>query len=146
MRLGMTDRDVVERFAGIMGCGNISVRTAEEQARRWPRGEKTPKKDFYSWVLYRASDMVPRLEALLPFFGERRAAKAREVLEVARKIVPRNERTHCPQGHPYSGDNLILEPIVRRAANGELRHYTARRCKTCRDRQNADHRAKMGTT
>ena len=31
-------------------------------------------------------------------------------------------KTHCPQGHPYSGDNLIL-----------VRNGTARRCRTCKN-------------
>lgn len=30
-------------------------------------------------------------------------------------------KTHCPQGHPYSGDNLVLHPI-----NG------GRECLVCR--------------
>jgi hypothetical protein len=32
------------------------------------------------------------------------------------------EKTHCPQGHPYEGDNLIA------GRNGK---YPARRCRTC---------------
>lgn len=34
------------------------------------------------------------------------------------------ERTHCPQGHPYAGDNLFYEA-----------GSTSRRCRTCRDTQ-----------
>lgn len=37
----------------------------------------------------------------------------------ARASAQRRSRTHCPQGHPYSGDNLYIKP------NG------ARDCKTC---------------
>lgn len=36
-------------------------------------------------------------------------------------------KTHCPQGHPYSGENLIL------------RHYpnrVGRVCRACRDQRN----------
>lgn len=37
------------------------------------------------------------------------------------------EKTHCPKGHPYSGDNLIVES--RPAAGGGVR--TNRRCREC---------------
>lgn len=37
------------------------------------------------------------------------------------------ERTHCPKGHPYAGENLIVEK--RRAAGGGIRDV--RRCRTC---------------
>lgn len=40
-------------------------------------------------------------------------------------------RTHCPEGHPYSGDNLILE-----------RNGTARRCRACKNRANRELRAR----
>ena len=33
-------------------------------------------------------------------------------------------KTHCPEGHPYSGENLIIEPTKRRLNDG-------RRCKIC---------------
>jgi hypothetical protein len=35
--------------------------------------------------------------------------------------------THCPEGHPYAGDNLVVE---RRADGG-----AARVCRTCRNRR-----------
>lgn len=49
-----------------------------------------------------------------------------------------SSKTHCPQGHPYSGDNLYLKP----RPNGRF----ARICLTCRRAQqrvlNAKYRAK----
>jgi HNH endonuclease len=43
--------------------------------------------------------------------------------ENLRRGVGHGAETHCPKGHPYSGDNLMLE----RGKNGS----TTRRCKTC---------------
>lgn len=43
------------------------------------------------------------------------------------------EKTHCPQGHPYSGENLIVKPI--RAGKGK-----ARVCRTCLNAANVAYR------
>lgn len=46
------------------------------------------------------------------------------------------KRTHCPQGHPYEGDNLWLKPS---ANNGK----GARRCRECKRIENARYRARQ---
>jgi len=38
------------------------------------------------------------------------------------------KRTHCYNGHPYSGDNLRLERITNKDTGAV---YTVRRCKRC---------------
>lgn len=38
-------------------------------------------------------------------------------------------KTHCPQGHPYSGDNLIL-------------HRSRRYCRECKRQHNRNYRAR----
>lgn len=140
MRLGMTDRDVVERFAAIMGCGNIYQPRIDRCKRSDPR--KQGKKPVHTWCLYKAPELIAALEALMPWFGERRLKRANEVIEIARDIVPLGERTHCPQGHLYSGDNLLTESITRETASGEKRSYVHRRCKTCRRKQERERKAK----
>lgn len=123
LRLAMTDRDVVERFAAVIGCGNI------HRPRHDPRPNHKP---VYTWALYESARVVEVIELLMPWFGERRRAKAMEVLAVARDIdVHKGKRTHCPNGHPYEGDNLIEESIT---GNGG-KVYTSRRCRTCRRAQ-----------
>lgn len=122
IRLEMTDADVVERFADIMGCGNVSKR----------RPQRPGWKPLYSWVVYEAEKVRACIEKLLPYFGERRTARAREVLRIGEGVRPHSaKRTHCPEGHPLSGKNLIKEPF--KGSNGK--QYTARRCRTCRRRQ-----------
>lgn len=41
--------------------------------------------------------------------------------------LPRGERTHCPQGHPYSGDNLIQTNRGRRCRACQRAYDRARR-------------------
>lgn len=117
IRLAMTDKDTVERFASIVGCGGTYRRNP--QKAHW--------KPTWDWYAYDARKVGPVLEAFLPYLGERRKAKALEALEVVADIKAYADRTHCPKGHPYDGDNLMLEPIRR---NGKT--YFARRCRQCR--------------
>jgi len=122
MVLAMTDRDIVERFAEIMGCGSVQQTP--------PRAEG--QKPLYRWSTYTAADIDALISLLLPWFGERRRTKALEVQAASRSMIPHNsEKTHCPRGHRLEGDNLKLEKVYN--ANGKT--YIGRRCVTChRDR------------
>lgn len=67
--------------------------------------------------------------------SSRRRAKIREVIAEWRLKCPgkgsaNRAKTHCPRGHPYSGDNLILQ---------QSKGYRSRVCRTCRKEQ-ARHR------
>lgn len=128
VRLAMTDEDVVRRFAAIMGVGPV----------RAPRQQRPDWKPIFEWYVQDASDVVAVIERLLPWLGDRRRAKALEVAQVAASIGPRNaERTHCPNGHPYAGDNLLIE-----RPDG-----TGRRCRTCRNEQSRQRaRERLGIT
>lgn len=127
VRLGMTDRDVVERFAAIVGVGNLSVHDPPaHRAKGW--------KPLYTWCVYEAEKVRVVIALLLPYMGERRRAKAEEVLRLGADIQSHNaKKTHCPAGHELSGDNLIEEPIQRAG-----RDYVARRCRTCRREQSRE--------
>jgi hypothetical protein len=116
----MTDLDVVAHFGEVMGFGNIYG----------PSGLGTRNKPMYTWAAYGFEHAQATVAAFWPYLGERRKAKAVEVLEAGRYTQARGDRPNCPQGHPYSGDNLVLEPITR-----DGRSYLARRCKICRAAQ-----------
>lgn len=123
-RVGMTDRDVVERFAEIVGCGSVNV----------GKPGTGSIKPVYTWCVYEAEKVREVIALFLPFMGERRRAKALSVLDAGADVRSHNaKKTHCPQGHPLEGDNLIEEPIVRAG-----RQYTARRCRTCRRKQSRE--------
>lgn len=119
--LAMKDRDIVERFAAVAGCGSISERPPAKE--NWSL--------IFDWRVSEAEKVRDVVSLLLPFMGERRRAKADEVLRLCAEIRPHNEKkTRCPAGHELAGSNLVLEPFTK---NGVA--YTARRCKACRRRQ-----------
>lgn len=131
--LSMTDRDVVDRFMAIVGCGAIYLRPDA----RWNH------QDTYMWRVQEAVQVRKVIAMLLPYLGERRRAKALEVDAIAATVRSHNAKaTHCPRGHELVGDNLKLEPIKRAGKT-----YYARRCKTCRQSQERDRaRVKLGIT
>ncbi len=109
LTLGMTDRDVVERFALFAEVGAIHIRQSTRP--EWA--------EFYAWsVAGKKAESV--LRAMLPWLGERRSAKAREaLLAIARIGVSNSDKTQCPQGHPYDETNTAYN------------RDGSRRCKAC---------------
>lgn len=84
LSLQMTDRDVVERFCRIVECGKVGGQ------RRFGREHHKPT---YMWLISRRSEIERLLRAMLPWFGERRAAKARSTLAEIAKLNMTCE--HC---------------------------------------------------
>lgn len=68
--LTSTDRDVLERFRGVLGFGSIYRK--HQPVERW--------KPCYSWILSKHFLIYAVLVMLYPWFGKRRQAKAREAL------------------------------------------------------------------
>lgn len=111
VQLSMTDCDVVDRVHRILGFGYRG-------ARRLPSG-----KTAYTWSASAYEDAVGLMMTLLPLMGERRAAKIIECLDAWKAAPLRRERmTHCKNGHPFSGDNLVI------VYEGK---YRKRRCRQC---------------
>lgn len=72
LSLATTDRDVLERFVRVFGVGNV---LGPYQLRpSW----KSPRKPLYQWKVGGARTR-PIIAKLLPYLGERRSARAREV-------------------------------------------------------------------
>ena len=116
--LSMTDRDVVERLNEILPVpGGIRLKHRHEPHH----------KQQYSWTTSNPEYFRPILEAMLPHLGERRAAKARGMLEHLDSRPGRGkfnrDKTHCPYGHEYTPENTYTPP-------GKTNH---RVCKTCRN-------------
>jgi hypothetical protein len=120
--LAMTDGDVVDRFAAVVGFGHVRT---HHSALAQAKGEKR----MHVWGVYEAEKVRELIALFMPYLGERRRAKALEVLDLGRDIRSHNSQTtHCPKGHALDGDNLQLEPFKH--PNGK--EYVARRCKKCR--------------
>lgn len=116
-RLGMTDPDVVERFGAIVGFGTIR----HEPAR-------LNRKAMTQWYTQRRDSTRLLIGMFSPYLGERRRAKAQEILDLGETIA-NGERTTCPQGHPYDSTAMV--------STGAGRHL-ARRCSICRRNQSRE--------
>jgi hypothetical protein len=97
--VGMTDLDVVERFATIMGFGALTVE---------PRGAN---KTLYRWSACNATDVRALIELFWPYFGERRREAAQALLARTQDCPGKSRaRTACRKGHPYTDDSTYTVP------------------------------------
>lgn len=91
----MTDQDIVERVQSITGFG--TVRTVAQRAEN--------HKQAYRWSIGSA-EAVAFLEAIMPWLGNRRAARAQGAIDnwkTNRKQSTASD-TECVKGHAY--DNV----------------------------------------
>ena len=118
----MTDLDVIERVRTMFpACQNVSP----VQAKPVRESYSIPKVR-HVWRVSDPKEVRRITELILPYLGERRTAKAKEVLEhlANRPGMGSNmrNRTHCPLGHPYDEANTVW------GRDGNA-HY--RRCRAC---------------
>ena len=113
--LGMTDRDCVERFCSVVGVGRVKFRPAK----------KAEWSDVWRWECSRWEHIEMVLKKMLPYLGERRTAKAEELLANPARYANAPRKTHCLRGHELSGENLYVSPDGRR---------NCRECNRIRDR------------
>jgi hypothetical protein len=135
IRLAMTDQDIIERAAAVMG-GHI------EKPRR-PNGG-SHLKTVYA-VRVRGDDAILWMQRLRPLMGRRRQSKIDEVLAFAaarpgRRFNAaggvnkpgrgsRDNRTHCSNGHELTSENVYTDA----GPSG----YLYLRCRICRqEREN----------
>lgn len=122
LTLEMTDEDVVCEFVRIMG-GKVYSYPAKQDG--W--------KPSFRWRTSHARKVERALNMFIPYFGERRRAKALEGLECIKGIGIL--KTHCIHGHPFSPENTA---IVKQYRSGKKR----RRCRTCHNRGVEAYRAR----
>ena len=70
LSIGMTDKDVMERFVDVVGYGNL----------KGPHWSKLSTKPFWKWQLYKRTEVLRILKMFLPHFGKRRSQKAIEAI------------------------------------------------------------------
>lgn len=116
LAVAMTDRDIVERFAEIMGCGFIFVENRS----------KTNRKTIYIWRVNSRKETEQALQHIESFFGIRRKAKLAFLRLVTSPVRRKPKRIeYCKRGHPLVGNN--------RVSNGKNK-ITCRTCKNDRTR------------
>lgn len=81
--LQSTDKDVVDRFAEIVGFGSVG------RVRRHPH---LNRKDCWMWQSASKPDVKGMAEAFLPYLGSRRAERAREIVRVVAENPDRRAR------------------------------------------------------
>lgn len=86
LMLVSTDEDVVRRFAAIVGCGSIHPQTKRRD--HW--------KLQWKWACGEAGDVEKVLTWMLPHLGERRRARASEVLELCAAYRQEKSERQCP--------------------------------------------------
>lgn len=120
VQLSMTDKDVVERAKDLIDPG----RTVKLYDRSGQKGYKEYHKPLYT-IAVRSYKAARLMGAVLPFMGERRSQKIKELLE-AWNSRPARTREHRlpPTCHP------------------ERKHYAGGLCMPCY-RKNARIRAKQ---
>lgn len=99
LRVGMTDRDVIDRLQAMTGMGRVTTNPREKQGG----------KPYHTWSVSAQQDLATLVNRMLPWMGERRRARALEYLEwfAEWRQLPyvRNPPTHCRRGqHPYEGN------------------------------------------
>jgi hypothetical protein len=114
--LTMTDFDTVERFAAIIGAGSMSLKP--------PAPDRKPA---LKWELHGFEALQALMAYLWPWLGQRRRAKAIEVLEVAN--AARVRRRNCPHRgmtRTTSGDCPECKRESARRIRGGERIYTVK--------------------
>lgn len=109
--LTSTDSDVVDRFAIVVGVGNVTGPYVQKEMY----GRK--RKPFWRWQCSAWDEVEPLLVRMLPFLCRRRKAAA--MLLLSRPSRPYRLEVACGRGHPRSKEN------VRINKNG------ARQCLVC---------------
>ena len=72
LKLGMTDRDVGDKFKETVMCGSVH-HDHSCRAEHW--------KPYYVWRTSAKRDVCNLLSKMLPYFGNRRAYKALNILD-----------------------------------------------------------------
>lgn len=95
LSLEMKDEDTVRRFAAIVDGGSVRV------SKRVNRVNRENHSTIHIWACERWTDTERILLLLLPYLGERRSAKARELLADPAGPVGR------PRRHTATGSSLF---------------------------------------
>jgi hypothetical protein len=73
LKINMTDFDIVERFQQLVGCGSLTFVDKTKENPKW--------KHQLLWRTTNKLDVRRILNLLLPYFGDRRAHKALDILD-----------------------------------------------------------------
>lgn len=107
LSIQMTDRDVLEKFQRIVDSGRVSG----------PNVRPHPRKPIYKIDVAERASVKRVTAAFLPWLGERRKARALEILALVEKLDAAAEyrAKFCKRGHAWTPENIYTSPRGIRA-------------------------------
>lgn len=109
LNITSTDRDVVERFARIIGCGRVAQDLSKSRQEKMKHGAKS----VYTWTVSNWREIRPILLMMLPLMSDRRKQK----FEAALNDPPQAWRDRGHLTGVYSGEaatELLMQAIMHR--------------------------------
>jgi hypothetical protein len=130
LAISMTDRDVVDRVNNIFPCRHkiLPIKAPSHTANGKLR------KPAYTWSIHDPETVKTILRLCLPWFGNRRKAKAQKLLKHLR-TRPSAKRgialTHCKWGHEFTPENTHVDRrgyrTCRICRNIHMKEYLAKK-------------------
>ena len=131
MNLTSTDRDVVEKFASVVGVGSVSTLSEARKA-------KPHHKDQFRWLIASAKDVETVIRLFLPHLCARRSRKAHEALEITTRINSKDyskgprRLEMCKRGlHALVGKNVKVSTSGKRRCRPCLNEWRRKNEKAC---------------
>lgn len=129
VKVSMTDRDVVDRVARMLGCGVYLTKTTRTGKKMWIARVVGPR--ARGWMMTMYTEM-----------GVRRRAQIAKSLHLWRKLshVDARYMKACKLGHPLDGVHGIKRRCryCRECARTSMRRYRARRARARGTRSERD--------
>ena len=114
--VAMCDEDVVRKLHRMLDVGR--VRYVPPRRAKWS--------ESWRWECSRWPDIEMVLTGMLPYLGERRTARAKEMLDNPAGPHGSPPLSHCKKGHALSGDNLYVSPKGKRRCRACARERYAK--------------------
>ena len=125
---GQKTREPLDRLQRLFGGKVCFTRKGGDLGRRTDRDHKYPKGPMYHWAAY-GRNAIGCMFTLYTDSSQRRRAQIRKaVAHWTFRPFYAGDRTHCPQGHAYSGSNLYITTGQNRQCRAcgrvrALKHY-----------------------
>ena len=114
MTIKMTDWDVIQNILRTIKVGRIIKRKPFDN----PNWKRT-----YEWILSNRNDVMDLANEILPFMGNRRSAKIKEVLNGLIKLPPKRKLKIVPICNYVKSDDITNKGQKRHLNKGEKPCY-----------------------